>query len=324
LIGKGGDGAAHPKIAAMTAQRLLEVRASAVIDLYEMKPSERHAYVKNFFDALIDAPKNLWRKLVVILDEAHIYCPEKGAGESEASESVISMATRGRKRGYCLIPATQRLGKFRKDAAAEMLNVAIGGTFIDIDRKRAADALGVYGAEQHAFFDEIRLLERGKFFMLGPAVSDQRILVEVGDVKTTHPEAGSSKHSAEPPPPPDKIKALLPKLADLPREAEQKAKTEAEFRTEIRSLKAQLASRPKAEPAAVDPKQVDRAIQQATAPLRKQIDRIQSATKEIAGHLYKANVRLGEIAAFELPKMEPVAVPAVRSTPMPAAPGSLM
>lgn len=312
LIGKGGDGAAHPRIAALTAQRLLEVRASAVCDLYEMKPSERHSYVRLFLDALIDAPKNLWHPLVVILDEAHVYCPEKGAGESEAAESVISLATRGRKRGYCLIPATQRLGKFRKDAAAEMLNVAIGGTFIDIDRKRAADALGVYGAEQHEFFDEIRLLERGNFYMLGPAVSDERILVKVAGVDTTHPEAGSAKHSAGPPPPPERIKALLPKLADLPQEAEQKAKTEAELRTEIRSLKAQLSAKPKPESSPIDPKTIDRAIRAATDPLRKQIALIQSGAKEIASRLYQANIRLGEIVALEMPEMETVKQPIAR------------
>ncbi len=219
LVGKGGETAAHPRIAGLTAQRLLELRACAVIDIYELKPSERHSYVKNFLDALIDAPKNLWHPLVVIVDEAHVYCPEKGAGESEAAEAVIGMATRGRKRGYCLVAATQRLGKFRKDAAAEMLNICVGGTFIDIDRKRAADALGVYGQEVHPFFDEIRLLEKGKFYCLGPAISDQRILVSVGDVETTHPEAGSARHAAEPPPTPQKIKALLPSLADLPKEA---------------------------------------------------------------------------------------------------------
>ncbi|MGH9501690.1 MAG: helicase HerA domain-containing protein [Terriglobales bacterium] len=249
LVGKGGETAAHPRIAAMTAQRLLEIRACAVIDLYEMKPSERHSYVRLFLDSLIDAPKNLWHPVVIILDEAHVYCPEKGAGESEASDAVINCATRGRKRGYCLIPATQRLGKFRKDAAAEMLNVAIGGTFIDIDRKRAADALGVYGTDTHKFFDEIRLLERGSFYFLGPAVSDQRILVKVGRVETTHPEAGSSKHAAEPPPAPDKVKALLPKLADLPKEAEEKAKTIAEFQKLVRELQQKLHSAQTAQPA---------------------------------------------------------------------------
>jgi hypothetical protein len=244
LVGKGGETPADPRSAALVAHKFLELRASAVCDLYEMKPFARHEWVRNFCEALIDAPKNLWHSCVVIVDEAHTFCPEKGAGESVAAESVIGLATRGRKRGYALVLATQRLGKLRKDSAAELLNVMIGGTFIDIDRKRAADALGVYGKDQHKFFDEIKLLKRGSFFALGPAISDERVLVEVGDVETTHPEAGSTKHAAGPPPAPDAIARLLPKLSDLPKQAEEKAKTEAEFRAEIRSLKAQLRSQP--------------------------------------------------------------------------------
>lgn len=244
LVGKGGETAAHPKIAATTAQRLLELRACAVCDLYEMKPSERHAYVKLFLEALIDAPKSLWHPLILILDEAHVYCPEKGAGESEASDAVIGMATRGRKRGFCLVAATQRLGKFRKDAASELLNVGIGGTFIDIDRKRAADALGVYGPDVHPFFDEIRMLDRGYFYFLGPAVSTERVLVKIGAVETTHPEAGSAKHAAEPPPTPQKIRALLPSLADLPKEAEEKARSIADLQKQVRDLKGELSKRP--------------------------------------------------------------------------------
>jgi hypothetical protein len=289
LVGKGGETAAHPRIAALTAQRLLELHASAVCDIYELKPAERHAYVKAFLDALIDAPKKLWHPVVIILDEAHVYCPEKGAGESEASDAVISMATRGRKRGFCLIPATQRLGKLRKDVAAELLNVAIGGTFIDIDRKRAADALGVYGKKEvPAFFNEIRQLERGKFYFLGPAVSTERLLVTVGDVETTHPEAGSAKHAAELPPAPDKVKAMLPKLADLPKEAEEKARTEAEFRREIRELKAQIsvASRQQAS---------------TKAPAAAKSDPISARTVQLLrAALKEATNFMAKIASFDL------------------------
>lgn len=241
LVGKGGETPADPRSAALVAHKLLELRASAVCDLYEMKPFARHEWVQRFLDAMIDAPKNLWHPCVFIADEAHTYCPEKGAGESVASEAMIAMSTRGRKRGFALIAATQRLGKLRKDLAAELLNIMIGGTFIDIDRKRAADALGVYGKDIHGFFDEIKLLERGSFFCLGPAISDERLLCKVGPVETTHPEAGSSKHASEPPPAPDAIAKMLPKLSDLPKQAEEKAKTEAEYRTQIRDLKSQLA-----------------------------------------------------------------------------------
>lgn len=245
LVGKGGETPADPRSAGLVAHKLLELRASAVCDLYEMKPVTRHEWVRKFLESLIDAPKNLWHPCIIIVDEAHVFCPEKGAGESEASDAMIGLATRGRKRGFACIFATQRLGKLRKDAAAELLNVMIGGTFIDVDRKRAADALGVYGSDVHKFFDEIKVMERGYFYTLGPAISLDRILCYVGDVLTSHPEAGSAKHAAEPPPPPEAIAKLLPKLSDLPKEAEEKARTESELRKEIRDLKAQLRAQPK-------------------------------------------------------------------------------
>lgn len=246
LVGKGGETPADPRSAALVATKLLELRASAVCDLYEMKPHERHHWVKLFLEALIDAPKNLWNPTVIIGDEWHTFCPEKGAGESEASDAAIGIITRGRKRRFCFVAATQRLGKLRKDASAELLNRLIGPTFEDVDLKRAADLLSV--TDRREFDHQMRVLEPGNFFALGRALCNQRTLVRVGPVETTH-EIDDARIIAGPPPTPDKIKGLLPKLAELPKQAEEKAKTEADLRTEIRSLKAQLAARPKAEPA---------------------------------------------------------------------------
>lgn len=310
LVGRGGETPADPRSAALVAHKLLELRASAVCDLYEMKPASRHEWVQKFLDAMIDAPKNLWHPCIVMVDEAHVYCPEKGAGESVASDAVIGMATRGRKRGFCLVAATQRLGKFRKDAAAEMLNVMIGGTFIDIDRKRAADALGVYGADQHKFFDEIKLMERGNFFALGPAISDERILVRVGPVETSHPEAGSAKHAAEPPPAPEHIAKLLPKLADLPKAAEEKAKTEAELRTEIRSLKAQLRAQPSGKPVEVkvaDTRAIERAVKETAAKFAPIVRAFESQSKSLRDMAQRMAALAGvkiTLPTIEIPRRE--------------------
>jgi len=250
LVGKGGETPADLRSAAMVAHKLLELRASAVCDLYELKPQTRHQWVRLFLDALIDAPKELWRPTVIIVDEAHQYAPEGKAGESEASSAMVDLATRGRKRGYCAVFATQRLGKLRKDAAAELLNVMVGMTFIDIDRERASECLGVSREEKHKFNDEIKLLTEGKFYCLGRAICKERTLVKVGPVKTTHPEAGGGKFAMEPPPAPEEIKSMLPKLADLPKAAEEKARTEQELKQEIRTLKTQLSMAEKAQPVA--------------------------------------------------------------------------
>lgn len=243
LVGKGGETPADTRSAQLVAHRLLELRASAVCDIYELKPQTRHAWVRLFLEAMVDAPKSLWRPTVVIVDEAHTLCPEKGQGESEAFGAMQDIVTRGRKRGFVPIFATQRLAKLSKNVSAEMLNRLVGQTFEDVDQERAADLLSIPRSEREEFFREMKVIEPGNFWALGRAIAKDRILVKVGPVMTTHPEPGKGGYSDVPPPTPAKIKALLPKLTDLPKEADQKARTEAEFRGEIRSLKAQLAAK---------------------------------------------------------------------------------
>ena len=100
--GKDGDAPVESRSAALLARRLLELKASAIIDLYELPPQERKHYVRLFLEAAVNAPKELWHDCLFILDEAHVFAPEKD--QSESLSAVIDMASRGRKRGYCLIP----------------------------------------------------------------------------------------------------------------------------------------------------------------------------------------------------------------------------
>ena len=285
LAGKGGETPADVRSAGMLAHKLLELNASAVCDLYDLKISDRHRWVRLFLESLLDAPKSLWHPVLVVVDEAHIFCPEKGAGESEASDAMIALASQGRKRGFCAVFATQRLGKLRKDAAAELLNILIGQTFIDIDRKRAAEALGTPRSEERKFFEEMKVMEPGLFFALGRAVSKERVLVSIGKVATTHPEAGG-KYAATPPPAPKNIKALLPSLADLPKEAETKAKTEAELRAEIRSLKGMISAKPappkvEIQKVGMSPQETRKLIQQVEEPYKKQLSQVQAQTARL-------------------------------------------
>ena len=246
LVGKGGEAAADVRLAGDVALKLLELRASAVCDLYELKARERHQWVKAFIEQLIDAPKNLWHPVIVIVDEAHVFCPEKG--ESEAMGSVIDLATRGRKRGFCAIAATQRLAQLNKDFTSGLLNRLVGGTFEDVDVKRALELLSVPPEDKREFSLALRTLDPGNFYALGRAITKERLLFKVGEVETTHPKSGSAKHAAAPPPPPEKVRDLLPKLADLPKEAQERATTIEDLRGQVRSLRAELAHTRKAAP----------------------------------------------------------------------------
>jgi hypothetical protein len=198
LAGKGGDIAADPSTAALLAHRLLELRVSAVLDLYELKAQDRRRFVRLFLDALVNAPKNLWHPALVVLDEAHIFAPEKG--ESEAADAVIELCQRGRKRGFAAVLATQRLANLSKQAAAQCANVMVGPTFMDIDRKRAVEILGVAGDRK--MLGELMALRPGQFWCVGDAFEPGALnLVQIGPVKTHHPEIAGGKLAAAPPRP---------------------------------------------------------------------------------------------------------------------------
>lgn len=261
LVGKGGETPADVRTAGAVAEKLLEIRASAVCDLYEMKPGDRHRWVQAFLEAVVNAPKSMWRPTIFILDEVHVFCPEKG--ESCASEAVVDLITRGRKRGYCTIAATQRLAKFRKDASAELLNRLVGGTFEDVDVKRAVELMGVADKDVRDFKQSLKTIDPGWFYAFGRAISKERVLLKIDQVATSHPKAGSAKHAAEPPPTPEQVKAMLPQLADLPRAAEEKARTVEELKAKIRSLTGELAAAkklPVSQLSAKDAAAIERAV----------------------------------------------------------------
>jgi hypothetical protein len=318
LVGEHGETPADVRSAGLVAEKLLELRASAVCDLYSLKPLMRHTWVRLFLEAVMNAPKRLWHSVLVVVDEAHKFCPEKGEGESEAKEPMLSLASDGRKYGFCAVFATQRLAKLDKSAASELTNVLIGPTFMDIDLQRAHKALGIVQRDQAAFNEQMKTIAPGHFWALGRAISKTRLLVKIGAIQTTHPTAGSGKYSAEPPPAPEKVKLLLPKLADLPKEAEEKARTEAEFKREIRDLKTQLKAAERAQPSAAAPAPATKADPQQARTIRELRALLEDAMKitakinaigfegadvkpeEISAAIEKAAAEVGKIAGQKI------------------------
>lgn len=239
---QGGDTLAAPHTAGLLARRLLELGVSAVLDIYELQAFERVRFVRLFLEALINAPRDLWHPALVVIDEAHIFCPEKGSAES--ASAVIDLMTRGRKRGFCGVLATQRLSKLHKDAAAEANVKLIGRASLDVDMKRAGEELGFYSKEEQL---RIRRLETGHFFAFGPGLSDEVAEIVVGPVQTTHPRPG--QRATPVPPARENVQRVLAQLADLPKEADEEAKTVAELRAEVSRLKREVVAKPQAAPA---------------------------------------------------------------------------
>lgn len=291
LAGKEGDTPADPKSAALLAYKLLELNVSAIIDLYELHPQERKRFVRLFLDAMVNSPKKLWHPCLVVIDEAHTFVPEKG--ESEASNSVIGLASLGRKRGFCAVLATQRIAKLHKDAAAECNNKLIGRTGLDIDRKRASEELGFTNKEEVL---SLRTLKPGEFYAFGPAISDEVKKVTVGDVYTSHPKAGS-KINTKVAPPTDKIKGILGKLADLPEEARKEAQTTKELKDEIRLLKMHRC------PKITSVDDIDKAVKIALQRQQKEFEQQQVKFVNVISQISKIISPISE-SKIEIPKIK--------------------
>ncbi len=282
LAGKGGDTSATPASASLLAKKLLELNVSAIIDLYELSPQDRKKFVRYFIDSMVNAPKELWHPVMVVVDEAHIFVPEKG--ESEASGAVIDLCTRGRKRGYCAVLATQRISKLHKDAAAECNNKLIGRAGLDIDRKRASEELGFTTKDQNI---SLRSLEAGEFYAFGPAISNEVIKLQIGDIQTSHPKAGS-RSLVEVAPPTDKIKKILGKLADLPAEARKEAETVDSLKKMISELKRSLSAQKTGISSQDQQKNVEKAVEKATSDRDKAWGKVVDNWKSFVGKMVSA------------------------------------
>ena len=234
LVGRDGEIPADIKTAEILAKRLLEINVSTILDLSELKNYERVLFVKRFLDSLINSPKKLWHPVMVIVDEAHHFCPQ--SAKSESASSVIDLMTRGRKRGFAGVLATQRISKLHKDACAEANNRLIGRTGLDVDRKRASEELGFTSKEDEL---SLRNLEPGDFYAFGPAISKEIVKVKVGKVETTHPDIGQQVIQ-KPSVTPENIKKVLKDITDLSKEAEEELHELEDYKKKVMELKRQL------------------------------------------------------------------------------------
>lgn len=241
LAGKDGDCPADIKSATLLARRLLELGVSAIIDIYELGV-QRALFVKRFLEALVNVPRELWHPVIVVVDEAHKFAPEKD--KSESLGAINDLMTLGRKRGFCGVLATQRISKLSKDAAAEANNKLIGRSSLDIDMKRSADEIGM---TSRADMQMLRTLAAGEFYAFGPAIktsaADGVTLIKIGKVATTHLRAGQAR-SAKPTPTSAKVKKVLAQLADLPQEAAEELRTIGELMTRVKQLEAEARRKP--------------------------------------------------------------------------------
>lgn len=282
LVGQDGDVAIDIKSADKLARKLLEFKTSAIIDLFELLPRDRKMFVKVFLEAMVHSKKELWHPCLVVVDEAHTFAPEKG--NSVALDAMIAMASLGRKREFCLIPATQRISKLHKDVAAECNNKLIGRTSLDIDQKRAADELGLSSKEE---IRSLRNLDEGEFYAYGPAISRDVIKLKIGGVNTKPPKTGNQSGIVLKPT--AKMKGILAKLADLPMVAAEEERTIENLTAEVLSLRQHKCPINK-----VDPREIDNLIKRALLEREREYDTERQQMITVSGKYIQMIKEIGE------------------------------
>jgi hypothetical protein len=242
VIGEDGELPTEIKTAKLLARKLAEHQASAIIDLYGLKLNDRREYVNLFLDSLMSLGRKYWHPIIVFIDEAHIFAPEKG--KLTSTDAIITLMSQGRKRGYAGILATQRLSKIHKDAIAEANNVFIGRTWLDNDQIRAGDLLGMRKVDRL----KLRDISAGEFFAFGPAMTIQGVTkFKTGNVESTHPKAGE-RHKMKVPPASEAVLGVLSQMGDLPAQVQEEGDFIARIQGENIDLKRQIAQLKKESP----------------------------------------------------------------------------
>lgn len=300
LVRKGGD--VEPTIgnAGALATHLLSSGVSAVIDLLEMDGMHRTEFVRRFFETTMAAPQKYWSPRLFVIDEAHKFAPEKG--EAASLGVVNSLMTAGRKRGFCGILATQRLSSLSKTASAECNNNMIGRCTLDIDQKRAGDALGISKDAARA----LRSLEPGTFHAFGPAFDRDGVFVmKVGDVQSSHGREALRKAVVVAPS--SKLAAKIPELVALSKPDPNRVDDIDQARQRIKELTAAMAQMQKVAeraktavaPPVVDEKAAARAVGAAKREVVNAIDSALKAARRTLVDAAKINSAIGVTVASQ-------------------------
>lgn len=206
--GEGGDAPATPANAASLAIGALTHGFSLIAQLNDLGADGAPDFIGRFLLALVNAPRELWHPVLVVVDEAQRFVPRRG--DTAATEGVLELLSRGRKRGFTLVAAGTKLSEIDPRVRGGCNNWLLGRVGQALDRRTMAEQLGFTGKEAR----ELRSIEDRQFYAFGPALSREPVLFRVADVETTPVRAGQAKVPT--PPAPQALRKILQGLAPPP------------------------------------------------------------------------------------------------------------
>lgn len=200
--GDGGDVPASVGNAESLAIGALTHGFSLIVQLNDLGPDGAAEFIGRFLSAMVDAPRDLWHPVVVVVDEAQRFIPR--TTRTEATEGVKKLVFQGRKRGFTALLAGTKFTELDPAVRGMVNNWMLGRVGQAVDRNTMAEQLGFTAKEGR---ERLRGMESRQFWALGPALSREPVQFTVADVETTPIHAGQAKVPT--PPAPEALRDIL-------------------------------------------------------------------------------------------------------------------
>ncbi len=174
------------------ARELMQKGKASIIDMRGVNPDLQQIIVSRLCKELFEARKaNKIPPGVMIIEEAHKYCPEKGFAKTPSSEILRTIASEGRKFGLGLMVVTQRPARIDKNVLSQCNTQIILKVTNPLDLKAITRGLEGVSSEVE---EEIKRLPPGVALIVSSDI-EKPVFVSIRIRRTQH--GGASVDVAE-------------------------------------------------------------------------------------------------------------------------------
>ncbi|HMB44222.1 MAG TPA: ATP-binding protein, partial [Candidatus Methanoperedens sp.] len=207
-----------------TISELVQDGRASIIDMKGVNPDLQAMIVAKLCTDIFDARKlNTVPPCMLVIEEAHNFCPEKGFERTVSTDILRTIASEGRKFGLGLMVVSQRPARVDKNILSQCNTQIIMKVTNPNDLKAISKGLEGIGSDVE---DDIKSLSPGVAMIVSTYI-ERPILVDIRTRKSKHggasvpvvkdPLAESQRIKTIPAQIDDRSKSIIdPKLADIP------------------------------------------------------------------------------------------------------------
>ncbi len=170
----------HPHAAGVMVPELLRKRASVLFDMSEFDNDEQGEIIAAFLGSMMRMPPDLWQPLAVVIDEVQRFAPQ--IGTSASRKAMEAVARQGRKRGYGLVTASQRISDVSKVVLTQSSQMLVGRIHLRLDIDRVRNEIDLPAT----MTDGLAMMQPGEFIVRGSAFGDEPIVMKTATTLSDH------------------------------------------------------------------------------------------------------------------------------------------